>query len=162
MSKFFNVTFNEKIMIDDSKTSRNSTWSSELIIETIMNYINGIKGNCGGNALKYMEINDEVLLEPGQVLKKDYDLKENNLIVTTLYLDIEDGSYFRYKIFDKSNQGFLLYDSYKVQHYTDSIFLPYKDKDDLNSNKLHTEITSFNLNKKTKMNVKILGLEISK
>lgn len=156
MSEFFNVTLLSQIVLDDSQISRTTTWSSEQIYEAIINYT---KSSSGGTNLKYKELNDVINLQPGQQLKRDYDIGNNSIIITTLYLDILDGSNFQFKIFDKAEGGFLLYDTGKVSHYTDSVFIPYKDKV-LNPNKLHTEITNFNLNSAVTLNMKILGLEV--
>ena len=40
MSEFFNVTLAKDVVIDDSKISRITTWSSEQIMEQILNYTN--------------------------------------------------------------------------------------------------------------------------
>lgn len=117
----------------------------------------------GGGSLKYREITDSVTLSPGEQLQKDYDLGENTIIITTLYLDVDDGSNFQFQILDKVSQadGFLLYDTGRVSHYTDSVFIPYMDKD-ITANKLHTRITNQNLNTQVTLNIKILGLEVEK
>lgn len=157
MSEFFSVTLTVPV-IDDSRTSRTSTWSSEQILEEIINHM---QGNSGGANLKYREINDTVNLKAGEEIAKDYDLGNNTMILTTLYLDIPDGSTFRFRVFDKAQNGFLLYDSDKVIHYTDSVFIPYEDKD-LDTNLLHTVITNYNPNSSETLNIKLLGLEVQK
>jgi len=144
------------IVIDDSQISRSTTWSSEQIYEAIISYS---KVPSGGGNLKYREINDVINLKPGQELQKDYDLGDNPIIITTVYLDIVDGSNFQFKVLDKILNGFLLYDTGKISHYTDSVFIPYKDKD-TTLNKLHTQIINFNLNSDVTLNMKILGLEV--
>ncbi len=158
MSEFFYVTQDKDVVIDDSVTSRNSTWSSEQIFEEIINHI---QGNSGGTNLKYREINDTINLKAGEEITKNYDLGDNTMILTTLYLDIPDGSTFRFRVFDKVKNGFLLYDSGKVMHYTDSVFIPYQDKDK-DTNLLHTVITNYNPNNSETLNVKLLGLEVQK
>ncbi|WMJ80981.1 hypothetical protein RBU49_01640 [Clostridium sp. MB40-C1] len=162
MSEFFNVTLDKDVVIDDSKISRMTTWSSEQIMEQILNYTNSSQTG-GGTGLKYMEINDVVNIAAGAAINKDYDLGENSFIITTVYLDIADGSNFQFKIFDKSTNGFLLYDTDRVSHYTDSVFIPYKDKDEKEAkeNKLHTQIINSNQNSSVTLNLKILGLEIN-
>lgn len=161
MSEFFNVNLNEDVVIDDSKISKITTWSSEQIMDNISNYISGSQIG-GGSALRYVEINDAISIDAGSIINKDYDLGENSFIITTLYLDITDGSSFQFKIFDKSVNGFLLYDTDTVSHYTDSVFIPYKDKDEkeFKKNKLHTQIINYNQSSPVILNVKILGLEI--
>ncbi len=159
MSEFFSVTLGDGIVMDDKQVSRSSTWSSEQILEEILNHTQG--SSSGGESLKYREINDVINLNHGDEITKDYDLGDNTIIVTTLYLDILDGSNFRFQILDKSNNGFILYDSDKVSHYTDSVFIPYIDKDS-DTNKLHVKVTSYNLNSQASLNIKILGLEIQK
>lgn len=158
MSEFFSVTLNSGIIMDDSKVSRSTTWSSEQILEEILNHT---QTSSGGVNLQYREINDLIQLNPDQELQKNYDLGDTSIIITTLYLDIQNGSNFRFQILDKVNDGFVLYDSYKVNHYTDSIFIPYKDKDE-DTNSLHVKIKNFNLNSSVQLNVKILGLEVQK
>ncbi|HDK7168206.1 hypothetical protein CF065_03650 [Clostridium sporogenes] len=161
MSEFFNVNLNEDVVIDDSKISKITTWSSKQIMDNISNYISGSQIG-GGSALRYVEINDAISIDAGSIINKDYDLGENSFIITTLYLDITDGSSFQFKIFDKSINGFLLYDTDTVSHYTDSVFIPYKDKDEkeFKKNKLHTQIINYNQSSSVILNVKILGLEI--
>ncbi|KEH99971.1 hypothetical protein [Clostridium botulinum] len=162
MSEFFYVTLDKDVVIDDNKISRSTTWSSEQIMEQILNYTNSSQIG-GDSGLKYMEINDVVSIAAGGTINKDYDLGENSFIITTLYLDIEDGSTFQFKIFDKSTNGFLLYDTDVVSHYTDSVFIPYKDKDkkEAKENKLHTQIINQNKNSSVTLKFKILGLEIN-
>ena len=162
MSEFFNVTLSKDVVIDDSKISRITTWSSEQIMEQILNYTNSSQRG-DGSGLKYMEINDVVNIEAGGIIDKDYDLGENSFIITTLYLDIADGSYFKFKIFDKSINGFLLYDTNRVSHYTDSVYIPYQEKDEKENkeNKLHTQMINSNQNSPVILNIKILGLEIN-
>ena len=162
MSEFFYVTLDKDVVIDDNKISRSTTWSSEQIMEQIINYTNSSQMG-GGSGLKYMEINDVVAIDAGGTINKDYDLGENSFIITTLYLDIENGSTFQFKIFDKSTNGFLLYDTDVVSNYTDSVFIPYKDKDEKKTkdNKLHTQIINSNKNSPITFNLKILGLEIN-
>lgn len=162
MSEFFNVTLNKEVVIDDSKISRTTTWSSEQIMEQILNYTNSSQRG-DGSGLKYMEINDVVNIDAGGTIDKDYDLGENSFIITTLYLDVADGSNFEFKIFDKSINGFLLYDTNRVSHYTDSVFIPYKDKDQKENkeNKLYTQMVNSNQNSSIILNIKILGLEIN-
>lgn len=161
MSEFFNVNLNKDVVIDDSKISKITTWSSEQIMDNISNYISGSQIG-GGSALRYVEINDAISIDAGSIINKDYDLGENSFIITTLYLDITDGSSFQFKIFDKSINGFLLYDTDIVSHYTDSVFIPYKDKDEkeFKKNKLHTQIINYNQSSPVILNIKILGLEI--
>jgi len=158
MSEFFSITTGP-VVIDDSQISRSTGWSSEQIYEAIINYSNA---SGGGGGLQYKEINDVIVLTAGQTIQKDYDLGDKSIIVTTVYLDVADGSNFEFKIIDKVTNGFLLYDTGKVSHYTDSLFIPYKDKDssDTSINKLHTEITNWNLNGSITLNLKILGLEL--
>ncbi|MBM7869287.1 hypothetical protein JOC70_000756 [Clostridium pascui] len=157
MSEFFSVNTSATIILDDSTTSRSTTWSSEQIYEAIINY-SGASGSGGG--FKYMELNDVISLKAGETIQRDYDLGDESMIVTTVYLDIEDGSNFQFKITDKVVDGFLLYDTGRVSHYTDSLFIPYKDKEPTTSNKLHTELTNWNLNAPVVLNLKILGLEV--
>jgi hypothetical protein len=159
MSEFFNVTTYSEILLDDGQISRATTWSSEQIYEAIVNYASG---SGGGGALQYKELNDVITLGAGQTIQKDYDLGDKSIIITTAYLDIVDGSIFEFKIVDKIVGGFTLYDTGRVSHYTDSLFIPYKDKDSNDStvNKLHTEITNHNLNAGVTLNIKILGLEL--
>lgn len=113
----------------------------------------------GGGSLKYRELVDIVNLQPGESIQKDYDLGDNTIVITTLYLDVADGSSFQFQIFDKISNGFCLYDTYRVSHYSDSVFIPYKDKD-ITGNKMHIVITNLNLNNPVVLNVKILGLEV--
>lgn len=154
MSKFFSITTGP-ILMDDSQITKNTTWSSEQIYEAIINY----SGGGSGGGFKYMELNDVISLQAGETIKKDYDLGDSSMVITTIYLDIADGSNFQFKITDKVNDGFLLYDTGRVSHYTDSLFIPYKDKD-TTLNKLHTEITNCNPNYAAILNLKILGLEV--
>ncbi|EKQ52741.1 MULTISPECIES: hypothetical protein [unclassified Clostridium] len=158
MSEFFSVNTSATIVLDDSQTSRSTTWSSEQIYEAIINYSGGKNGTEG--SFKFMEINDVISLNAGETIQRDYDLGENSIIITTVYLDIEDGSNFQLKIKDQIQNGFLLYDTGHVNHYTDSVFIPYKDKDPNTKNKLHAEITNWNLNAPVVLNLKILGLEV--
>ncbi|MBV4432783.1 hypothetical protein KM803_15895 [Clostridium tyrobutyricum] len=156
MSEFFSVTLDSNIIMDDGRVSRSTTWSSEQILEEILSHV---QNSSGGLNLKYREINDLIQLNPNQELKKNYDLGDTSIMITTLYLDIQDGSNFRFQILDKVDDGFALYDSYKVNHYTDSVFIPYKDKD-VDTNSLHIKIKNFNMNSSVQLNIKILGLEV--
>jgi hypothetical protein len=156
MSEFFSVNTSATIVLDDSTTSNSTTWSSERIYEAIINYTGG--GSGGG--FKYMELNDVITLNAEESIQRDYDLGDKSMIITTVYLDIADGSNFQFKIKDKVTNGFKLYDTGRVSHYTDSLFIPYKDKEPTTSNKLHTEITNWNLNAPVVLNLKILGLEV--
>lgn len=145
------------IAIDDSTTSRSAVWSSEQTYEAIMNYV-ATNGHGGG--FKYMEINDVITLQPGESIKRDYDLGDKSILITTVYLDVENGSIFGLKIRDVPDTGFILYHTGRVSHYTDSVFIPYKDKNPATQNKLHTEITNYNLYAPVVLNLKILGLEM--
>jgi hypothetical protein len=156
MSEFFNVNTSATIVLDDSQTSRSTTWSSERIYEAILGYTSGM----GGGGFKYMELNDVITLQAGETLKRDYDLGSTSMVITTVYLDIADGSNFQFKIKDQIKNGFKLYDTGRVSHYTDSLFIPYKDKDPATINKLHTEITNWNMYAPVVLNLKILGLEV--
>ncbi|PJI07025.1 MULTISPECIES: hypothetical protein [Clostridium] len=159
MSEFFSVSLTIPV-IDDGQTSRSSTWSSEQILEEILSHTQGSSLK-GGAELKYREINDTINLKPIEEITKNYDLGDDTMILTTLYLDIPDGSTFRFRVFDKAENGFLLYDSGKVTHYTDSVFVPYEDKDS-NTNSLHAVITNYNPNNPVTLNMKLLGLTIQK
>ncbi|NFR85411.1 MULTISPECIES: hypothetical protein [unclassified Clostridium] len=158
MSEFFSVNTSATIVLDDSTTSRNTTWSSEQIYEAIINYSGA--GNGSGGGFKYMELNDVISLKSGESIQRDYDLGDKSMIITTVYLDVENGSTFEFSITDQIQNGFLLYNTGRVSHYTDSLFLPYKDKDPETSNKLHTHIKNGNLNAPVNLNLKILGLEV--
>lgn len=128
-------------------------------IQALQSMIGENGSGLGGGSLKYRELVDIVNLEAGESIQKDYDLGGNTIVITTLYLDIADGSSFQFQIFDKMSNGFCLYDTFRVSHYSDSVFIPYKDKD-IESNKLHSIITNYNLNSSVTLNIKILGLEV--
>ena len=147
----------ELVKIDDSKTSRSTVWSSEQTYEAIMNYV---ATNGSGGGFKYMEINDVISLKAGESIQRDYDLGDKSILVTTVYMDVADGSNLQLQIKDQITNGFLLYDTGRVNHYTDSVFIPYKDKDPNTKNKLHTVITNWNLYAPVNITLKILGLEM--
>lgn len=158
MSEFFSVNTNANVVIDDLSISRNTTWSSEQIYEAIINYSG--KNTGGGGGLVYKEINDVVSLSPGEHIQKDYDLGSKSILITTVYLDVENGSTFEFEITDQISDGFLLYDTGVASHYTDSVFIPYKDKDPNTTNRLHCHITNRNMTAPINLNIKILGLEV--
>lgn len=149
---------NNVVLQDDLDALRDSFNSQIQLLQSMIGSSSSGSGTGGGN-LKYRELVDVVNLNPGQSLQKDYDLGENTIVITTLYLEIADGSSFEFQIFDKISNGFCLYDTGRVAHYTDSVFIPYMDKD-TTTNKIHTVITNFNLNAPVTLNIKILGLEV--
>lgn len=115
----------------------------------------------GGGSFKYVEINDKVVIQPKERIKKDYSLGDKSILITTLYLYMTNNGNFQFSIFDRNDlmDRFQLYDTAIVANYTDSIFIPYKDKDSITTNTLHTEITSMTNSVET-LNIKILGLEL--
>lgn len=148
---------NKVVLQEDLDNLRNFVNNQIQLLQSMI--ANSESGTGGGGSLKYRELVDIVNLEPGESIQKDYDLGENTIVITTLYLDIADGSSFQFQIFDKISNGFCLYDTFRVSHYSDSVFIPYKDKNDI-GNKLHTIITNHNLNSSVTLNIKILGLEV--
>jgi hypothetical protein len=114
----------------------------------------------GSGSFKYVEITDTVTLQPGEQIKKDYSLGAKSMLITTVYLTMTNGGSFQFQIYDSTGfDRFLLYDTAIVRNYTDSVFLPYKDHDNVTTNTMHTQITSMTSTAE-KLNIKIIGLEL--
>lgn len=111
--------------------------------------------------MRYVTLSNEapIIINSMEEKSIEIDIPQNGILFTTLYFWCNNTfDKYQLKIFDKSSNGFCLYDTGEVAEFSDSIFLLYVDQD--NTNKVHLTITNPNVSREVEFNYKILGLEV--
>jgi hypothetical protein len=129
------------------------------LFSMIRNYLDKKFSSTKFGGLYHQELDHSIVLEPLETRDVLIPMKNTKLLITEIFIWTDTGtSKFNFKIFDKSTDGFCLYDTGIKDKQSDAILLPYGNKD--LTNNLITNIYNMDTDNPATINIKVLGLEL--